>query len=157
MKSEANGRFLPVYDVIRAGVTDSQVKSLAASLKIPAGKLVVTHGAVSFVDSANYMAIPHVPVRDSAVIQGLLASTKNEHPDVTVRCDAIDIGALSRLSVLEAAVALKLTADAFEGAGLPLAMARPDVRHAHGSVLGGHPGREQGQADRDSSRAGPRR
>ncbi|MGD0331005.1 MAG: DUF6345 domain-containing protein [Nitrososphaeria archaeon] len=119
---------LPVYEITRTGIDDVQATKLAEALRIPREKIVVQNGAVSFVDSANHLSVPHVPVKDP-IAASIREATRNYYPDIPVEAKSIDYSALNNLSALDADRALRLTSDALEFAGLTPEDAKPVVGH----------------------------
>ena len=110
---------IPVYEVTRAGIGDVEAKKLAEALDIPADKLVLRGGVVSFVDLTNYLNVPTVEVSDSGRPREVAppeSATADERPEIRLRLEAIDFAALEKLTVLGAEVALKKSADGFASA-----------------------------------------
>jgi len=121
---------LPVYEVTRAGMGDVQARKLAGALNIPADRLLLRDGVVSFVDPNGYLFVPTVPVSDPAILEKLRATAAQERPETRLRLQAIDFAALEKLPVMGTETALKKTAEAFASAGLRLESAKPATGHA---------------------------
>ena len=121
---------LPVYEVTRAGYWDVQARKSAGALNIPADRLLLRDGVVSFIDPNGYLFAPTVPVSDPAVLERLRATAAQERPETRLRLQAIDFAALEKLPVMGTETALKKTAEAFASAGLRLESAKPATGHA---------------------------
>ncbi len=120
---------LPVYDAVRSGATETQLKQLADSLKIPAEQLLLKSGTASFVDADKYLYVPHIQVSDAATAERLRSAPDAQRPDVALRLEAIDFDALSKLAVAEPELAVKSGSAAFAAADISLQGARPVVGH----------------------------
>jgi hypothetical protein len=66
----ADGR-LSVYEVTGTGIDERRARTLAQALKIPPEKIFVRDGMAAFVDPAQYLAVPTVPVPDADVVRKL--------------------------------------------------------------------------------------
>lgn len=120
---------LPIYNVLQSGATATQAVSLAKSLGIPSGNLVMSNGEVSFIDPTNFMPVPTSPVTDPVVISNLLAGTENPYPNIPIRFEQIDFGALSKLTVLNSNTALASASNALANAGLTPQWGAPVIGH----------------------------
>jgi len=120
---------LPVYEVVRQGVTAEQAKKLADALKLPATSLVVTNGAISYVDADRFLEIPGLAVGDAALERRLLAARKKDEPEADMALRRIDFDALRKISALDPDKALQSTADLFTTAAVPLQTGKPEVGH----------------------------
>ena len=127
--SSSSPETLPVYEVTQSGANDAQVKGFSENFKIPAEKLSVKNGVVSFTDASEYLAIPTHPVTDPAVLQKLSASSQNEIQDAPIQYEAIDFDALRKGAAFDSPSAMKLAAAAFSSAGLHLESAKPVIGH----------------------------
>jgi hypothetical protein len=117
---------LPIYQVVQAGPTDSEVKALAKQFGIPGGKLVHIGAEVSFVDTRTYLALPTVPVTDTQLVKLLRKGTKNKHPAIPIKDTAIDPSALSSLPVLDSTTAMETTTQGLGAAGLTPQFGTPE-------------------------------
>jgi len=68
---------LPVYEVVRQGVTAEQAKRLADALKLPAATLV-NNGAISYVDAEHFLEVPGLAVGDARLERRLLAARRKD-------------------------------------------------------------------------------
>ncbi|MGA2592311.1 MAG: DUF6345 domain-containing protein [Bryobacteraceae bacterium] len=120
---------LPVYEVTRTGIEEKQARKLAEALKIPVERMFLRDGMALFIDPANYLAIPTVPIADPEIAAAHRQATKNHYPEIPIEVRAIDYAALGRLSPLGSEEALKSTSVALESAGLTPDHATPVVGH----------------------------
>jgi hypothetical protein len=121
---------LPVFQVVQSGATAAQSQSMAKSLGIPAGLLSLSNGAVFFLDSANFMAVPAVQVTDVTIISNLTAGTKNDYPNIPLRFEKIDFNALGRMVVLASNTALTKLSIAFDSSNLLPQFGTPLIAHS---------------------------
>jgi Family of unknown function (DUF6345) len=124
----SHGR-LSVYEVTGTGIDESQARRLAEALGISADKLVLRDGEASFVDPANYLALPSVNITDPAIVAARRDATENHHPEIPIEVRAIDYAALDRLSPPSPQDALQRTAGALDSAGLAPEHATPVAGH----------------------------
>jgi hypothetical protein len=123
-------RTLPVYQVVKSGVSETEAATLAKHLHLPTEALVTAHGKVSFIDAEKYLAIPKAPISDSETIRRLREATKNKNPATEIRLNAIDVHALNELHVLGEKIAIESTARALEDSALQLQSATPVAGHS---------------------------
>lgn len=121
--------YLRVYEVVKTGIDEMQVRNLAEALKIPVNKVSLQHGMASFVDPASYIAVPTVPVADTEIGAAQRQATKNHHPEIPIEVKAIDYAALGKLSALGREEVLRSISAALESAGLMPEGATPIVGH----------------------------
>jgi len=119
---------LPVYEVVRQGVTAEQAKRLADALKLPAATLV-NNGAISYVDAEHFLEVPGLAVGDARLERRLLAARRKDEPEAGMALRRIDFDALRKLSVFDQDKALQSTADLFTKADVPLLTGKPEVGH----------------------------
>jgi hypothetical protein len=121
---------LPVYNVVQSGATATQAANLAASLNIPATQLIFSNGVVSYLDSANFLRVPTMPVTDTNAINQLLADTVNPYPAVPINFEQVDLATLSNLVVLDDNTALRTASNTLASAGLSPQYGVPAIAHA---------------------------
>jgi hypothetical protein len=97
---------LPVYQVVKPGVSDPEASALAKRLEIPDAALVRARGKISFVDAEKYLAFPSAPVAESGVTRRLREATKNKSAATPIALKAIDARALDEWQVLDEKTAL---------------------------------------------------
>ena len=124
------GTSLPVYEVTKAGVTDSEAAALAGQLNIPAKGLLGKGGLVSFTDPVRYLAIPTAAVTDASLTDSLRYATENKDEKRPIDMRAIDTVALANLPVLEDRTALDTLARGLRAAGLHTPFGQPAAGHA---------------------------
>jgi len=100
---------LPVYEVTKAGPSDSDVRALADKFNIPVKHIMNEGGVVSFVDTGKYMAIPTVPIADSTTAGMLADQTKNKARKRPIEVVAFDPTVLTNLPVMGGTTALEIT------------------------------------------------
>jgi hypothetical protein len=83
-RSVAAPSTLPVYSVVSSGASASQAGTLASYLSILSAMVSYSNGLVFVLDSANYLAVPTVPITDSTLASNLLAATKNPFPAIII-------------------------------------------------------------------------
>ncbi|SPE60724.1 hypothetical protein SBV1_480007 [Verrucomicrobia bacterium] len=110
--------YLPVYQVAKAGASLSQAQSLAHYLNVPADRLVVSNGLVSFIDPTNWLNIPTVAETDPTVISGLEAVTRNQDPSIPLSFQRVDFQALNNRPVFDTNTAVAVFSNALSGAYL---------------------------------------
>jgi Family of unknown function (DUF6345) len=120
---------LPVYRVLQSGATAVQARTLADALRVPFNQLSISNGQLAYLDASNFMAVPTAPVTDPKVVSELLAGTENPYPDIPIRFQQIDFGALGRLTVPSGDLALRTASDAFGQTGLTPQYGSPVVDH----------------------------
>jgi hypothetical protein len=120
---------LSVYEVTGTGIDEGQARRLAEALGISAEKLVLRDGEASFVDPANYLAVPSVNVTDPEIVAARRDATENHYPEIPIEVRGIDHAALGRLSPPDPEDALQRTANALDSAGLAPEHATPVVGH----------------------------
>lgn len=122
---------LPVYEVTKAGPSDSDLAALGRQFNIPRKSLVNTEGVVSFLDKGKYLAVPTVPIPDADVKEAdlLRKQTKNKAPGIPIKVTAFDPAALSSLPVLDATTAVETTTQGLATAGLSPQFGTPQVGH----------------------------
>jgi hypothetical protein len=124
-----SGPSLPVYTVVQSGALPPQAAALASALAIPPGAYVLTNGQMDFIDPANYLAAPVLPVTDSTVQSNLLADTVNKYPAIPIHFEQLNFAALSALTVPGSNTAILEFGTGLTNAGLAPASATPNVTH----------------------------
>jgi autotransporter-associated beta strand protein len=121
--------FLPVYQVTQAGATGVQATNLATALNIPLSLVTLSNGMVSFIDPTNYVAVPTAPVPNATIVSNLVAQTFNRYPAIPISVKALDVTALSNLTVLADSEALSSATNALGSSGLSPQFGTPVIGH----------------------------
>ena len=85
---------------------------------------------VSFIDPTNYVAVPTTPVTNPTVVSNLVAQTVNQYPAIPISVEAINLTALSNLTVLADNSALNSAYSALGSSGLTPQFGTQAVDHA---------------------------
>ncbi len=123
--SDERAETLPVHEVTRTGLDEAQARSLAKAYGIPAEKLILRDGVVSYIDRAGFLNIPTTEVDDEDVVEKLRAMCATGNPDTRLHLRSIDFAALDSVPVLDYETALRRRTEAFASAGLRLESAKP--------------------------------
>ncbi len=115
---------LPVYRVTRTGFDEGQATRLAEAFGVPAGKIALRDGVVSYVDPHRYLRVPMTDVSDPDDAEMLRGMSAAARPNTRLRLQRLDFDALRQLSSLDHDAALRRTSEALEVAGLTFANAR---------------------------------
>src|ERR1035438_10148673 len=94
-----SGPSLPVYTIVHSGALPPQATALASALAIPPDAYVLTNGQMDFIDSANYLVAPVLPVTDPTVQSNLLADTVNKYPAIPIHFEQLNFAALNAITV----------------------------------------------------------
>lgn len=120
---------LPVFQVVRSGITAEEASTLAEYLQIPATQLIYDGGQAMYFDPIAHRQLPTVAVVDPDLIQQLTTDTENEW-GVPLSFEGLDFDAIRGMPSFDPQLALDLTAAAFTAAGLAPAGA-PLVKHTY--------------------------
>ena len=120
---------LPVYQVVKSGVSDAEAAALAKRFQISAAALVHARGRVSFIDAEKYLAVPSATVTDSDITRRLREATRNKNLATPIALKAIDARALEQWRVLDEKTALSSTSSALEALQLKPQFGTPTAGH----------------------------
>ncbi len=121
---------LPVYHVTQAGISQVQATSLADNLGVPASMVGFQDGAMTFVDPANFQA---VPMQDAS---GDLGLGEDANPDQQLLQEGFNFGALADITPISTEDALNRTQAAFKAAQLPAVDGTPVFAHSTFEAVG---------------------
>lgn len=124
-----SGPSLPVYQVLRTGLSESQAFALASRLGIPTNSVQYTNREIFFIDPANFLAVPTLPVTDTTITSNLLAQSPNKVPGIPIKFEQFDFAALNAMTVLSSNTAVSSFANALANEDLSPQSAVPEVRH----------------------------
>jgi Family of unknown function (DUF6345) len=124
-----SGSSLPVYQVLRTGLSQAQAFALAGRLDIPTNSIQYTNREIFFIDPANFLAVPTMPVTDPTITSNLLAQSPNKIPGIPIKFEQFDFAALNSLTVISSNTAVSTFANALANEDLAPQSAVPEVRH----------------------------
>ena len=116
---------LPVYLVTQAGAQPAQATALATFLNLPANRITLTNGELSFLDASNFLSVPTLPVTDPAITSNLLVQTLNKFPALPLAFQQLDFNSLAAETPFSSNSAVSLTTSALANAGLTPQLGTP--------------------------------
>jgi hypothetical protein len=103
---------LPVYEVIKTGVTPSDAEALANHLGIPSKDVLSSVGAVEFVDTARFLVVPKDKVTESKRLEEAIEATRNKDSARQITPAILNVNAINELHALPEESALSKAASA---------------------------------------------
>ncbi|MGD0213831.1 MAG: DUF6345 domain-containing protein, partial [Terriglobales bacterium] len=124
---------LPVYKIVKEGATASEGKELASRFGVPSKCVVSELGAIDFVDTTRYLALPTEiatdAVRQSEHLNRALEATRNKDATRNVTPTLLNARSIEGLHVMDEKLALSRVAEAFDRAGLTPQFGKAFVGH----------------------------
>jgi hypothetical protein len=124
---------LPVYKVVKEGATASEAAALASRLGVPSKCIVSERGAIDFVDTTRYLALPTEIATDAVMksehLNRALEATRNKDTTRKITPTLLNPRSLEGLHVMEEKLALSRASEAFEQAGLTPQFGEASVGH----------------------------
>src|SRR5580693_206863 len=125
---------LPVYKVVKEGVTAPEGATLAHHLGLTAARVISERGGtVEFVDRGRYLTLPSERLTDAILksepLRRAIEGTRNKDATRKITPAVLDVRSTEGLRVLEDKAALSKASAAFERAGLTPQFGQAVVGH----------------------------
>jgi hypothetical protein len=127
-------KILPVYKVVKEGVTAPEGATLAHHLGLTAARVISERGGtVEFVDRGRYLTLPSERLTDAILksepLRRAIEGTRNKDATRKITPAVLDVRSTEGLRVLEDKAALSKASAAFERAGLTPQFGQAVVGH----------------------------
>lgn len=121
---------VPIYRTTTTGLTQQDVDLLAEAFGIPVDEIALENGAVHFIDSSGFQAVPTVPITDPNLIAQLLRDSGDDSNE-QFSFDGLNFEAIRGIVVIDGKTAVENIRKTFDAITVTMQSGNPQPEASH--------------------------